>query len=306
MTSAAFIPHLVMYWSFGPEAYYSELTEIFFYLSAGVVVGVISQREAALRKRYQVLSEQLKVSYDRLHSQARQLVEAEELLGQSRRLSALGQVSATLAHEIKNPLASIRGTAEILMDDFPPGHGKREFMEIMMKEIERLNTSVEDILHYSRGERDRAGAPEPAAAIIRRVASLVEGRIREKSIRLDIAPVTGSDALLADGPRLSQVLMNVLLNAIDATPEGGRITIDHGRGDQGRFIRISDSGPGVKAMDAEAIFQPFVTFKENGTGLGLHISKTLMTGMGGSIDVASSPLGGACFTLLLPESPDTP
>ncbi|MFH1156166.1 MAG: ATP-binding protein [Pseudomonadota bacterium] len=307
LTSAAFIPHLVMFWAYGPEAYYSELTEIFFYLSAGIVVGIISQREAGLRRKYKVLSEQLKASYDRLHNQTRQLVEAEELLGQSQKLSALGQMSASLAHEIKNPLASIRGTAEILMDDFPEGHPKHEFMTIMMTEISRLNTSVQDILQYSRGGQvQNRVTPEPTALVLRRVSSLLEGQIRDKSIRLDMVADHDADACMSDGPKLSQVIMNILINAVEATPQGGHITIDYGIAADGQQIRICDSGPGIRTQDMETIFKPFVTFKPNGTGLGLHISRTIMATMGGAIEVSNAPSGGACFTLLLPETPKAP
>jgi signal transduction histidine kinase len=217
-------------------------------------------------------------------------------------------MSASLAHEIKNPLASIRGTAEILMDDFPQGHPKREFLDIMMAEISRLNTSVQDILHYSRAGRtqDRT-APEPASAVIRRVSSLLEGRFREKAIRLTVSRETEPDFIAADGPKLSQVLMNLLLNALEATPEGGFVTVEYGTGsDGGGFIRVCDSGPGVRPQDAETIFKPFVTFRKEGTGLGLYISKTLMEGMGGGIGVGEASQGGACFTLTLPEPTRTP
>ena len=112
LSCLAFVPHLFMFWASGPEAYYSELSEILFYLAAGVVIGLISSRENKLREKYKTLSEKLAGSYKRLHEQASQLVEAEKQLGQSQKLSLLGHVSASLAHEIKNPLTSLRSAVE--------------------------------------------------------------------------------------------------------------------------------------------------------------------------------------------------
>lgn len=300
----AFIPHLHLFHSMNYQFYLGELTEVILYYLAGIVVGGIASREFRLRRRYQDLSVKLEKSYRRLHEQTRLLLKVEEQLRTSQKLSALGRLAASLAHEIKNPLASIRGTAEILMDDFPEGHPKREFITIMMAEISRLNTSVQDILQYSRGEQAPGRTvPEPTVAIIRRVCSLVEGQIRGKSIRLDLTFGPGSDTGMADGPKLSQVILNVLLNAVEATPEKGHITIDHGLAGDGQQVRICDSGPGIRPQDAETIFKPFVTFKHNGTGLGLHISRTLMTTLGGTITANPTPSGGACFTLVLPETP---
>ena len=130
----SFIPHLYTFWYQGLEAYYSEFSEMFFYLMAGLVIGAISGREYRLRMKYQRLSERL---------------------------------SASLAHEIKNPLASIKGAAEILADEVDPGHPKAEFVGIMTSEISRLNSSVEEVLAYCRGaagqNRRQGVAPGPGA-----------------------------------------------------------------------------------------------------------------------------------------------
>lgn len=297
----AFVPHLFLFWARGPEAYYSELSEIVFYLAAGIVIGLISSRENRLREKYKTLSEKLAISYERLHDQASRLLEAEKQLGESQKLSMLGHVSASLAHELKNPLASIKGAAEILADELPQGHPKHEFIDIMRSEISRLNHSVEDVLSYCRGRRQaNQSKQESIAKIIHHVICLLETRFEEKSIALTVQADPGDD-FSTDEAAMIQVLMNILLNAVDAVGTKGRIMVEVERNEATRVIKISDDGPGIDADKAEDVFQSFVTFKEGGTGLGLSISKRIIESLGGTVEIRTSPLGGALFLIVLPE-----
>ncbi|MBU1342061.1 MAG: hypothetical protein KKE44_03245 [Proteobacteria bacterium] len=303
LSCLAFVPHLFLFWARGPEAYYSELSEIFFYLAAGLVIGLISSRENKLREKYKALSEKLAGSYKRLHDQASLLVEAEKQLGQSQKLSMLGHVSASLAHEIKNPLASIKGAAEILADEVPQGHPKYEFIEIMRSEISRLNHSVEDVLTYCRGKQHQVRSKqETIEKITSRVVSLLETRFKEKDIAVTIHRESYNQPFFADEAAMIQVLMNIMLNAVDAVGKNGRIMIDFDHLEKGCVIRISDDGPGIDDSMVKEVFQSFVTFKEDGTGLGLSISKRIIERLGGKIDIEKSSLGGAMFSIFLPEN----
>jgi len=213
----------------------------------------------------------------------------------------LGHVSASLAHELKNPLASIKGAAEILADELPQGHPKHEFIDIMRSEISRLNHSVEDVLNYCRGQQQESRSKqESIAGIIHQVVSLLEARFEEKSIALSVQ-ADPKDDFWVDEPSMIQVLMNILLNAVDAVGTRGRIRVEVGRRENMRLVKISDDGPGIDAAKAEDIFQSFVTFKEGGTGLGLSISKRMIESLGGKIEIGTSNLGGALFTIVLPE-----
>ncbi|MBU8909830.1 MAG: hypothetical protein KOO65_01045 [Desulfobacterales bacterium] len=302
LSCMAFVPHLYMFWARGPEAYYSELSEILFYLAAGVVIGLISAKENKLKEKYKSLSEKLAGSYKRLHDQASQLVEAEKQLGESQKLSLLGHVSASLAHEIKNPLASIKGAAEILADEVPENHPKHEFIEIMRSEISRLNHSVEDVLKYCRGQQQYDKVrKEPVGKIINRVVLLLEAGLKEKSIRVSIQAESDEKEFVTDEAALIQVLMNIMINAVDAVEKNGRIIIEFGKYKSGCLIRISDDGPGIDKGLVAKVFQSFVTFKEEGTGLGLSISKRIVESLGGKIVIEESTLGGAAFLIFLPE-----
>ncbi len=299
LSCLSFIPHLYMFWAQGPEAYYSELSEIIFYMAAGLVIGFISSRENKLRKK-------LATSYKRLHKQAKRLVRAEKQLGQSQKLGMLGHVSASLAHEIKNPLASIKGAAEILADEVPKGHPKHEFIDIMKSEISRLNNSVEDVLKYCQGQQlTNKTKLEPINKILNMVLSLIDNRIKEKQITIMNSSNKNinneTPDFLADSTAMIQVLLNILLNAVDAVGKHGQITINHSPENEGYRIDISDNGPGVAEHIEGDIFEPFVTFKDGGTGLGLSITKKLLKSIGGDISLVESGSGGARFNIYLPK-----
>lgn len=301
LSSIAFIPHVLLYVGRGVEHYLSELTEIVLYLAAGSVTGIIAGREARLRAQYENLSEKLKKSYKRLHKETEQLIEAEEQLAVSRKLSALGQLSASLAHEIKNPLSSIKGTAEILLDDFPEGHPKREFVEILRKEAARLNNTVEEVLRYSRGQRGKEESTAPLSGVVSRTIKLLDSRLRDKAIQFSLKGREQGDGFYVADDKISQVVLNIMLNGIDAVPKGGRISLELIKEAHGCSVIFTDDGPGVPDSAKESIFDPFFSGKEDGTGLGLLISRKIVESYGGSITVTDSKEGGACFTVFLPE-----
>jgi len=302
MSSIAFIPHLLLYLGQEPDIYMSELTEIILYFGAGTVVGLIAGKQARLRESYRLLSEKLKKSYARLHDETELLIEAEEQLSASQKLSALGQLSASLAHEIKNPLSSIKGTAEILLDEFPPMHPKREFVDILFKEVDRLNTTVNGILHYSRSRSGKNSPSEPLTDIIGGVARLLDSRLKKKSIDFDILGNSMAKDYHIEREKLSQVFLNIILNAIDAVPKGGKIRVRMEKKPGSLAVQVSDNGPGIAAEVKERVFLPFYTEKEGGTGLGLPISRKIVESYGGRITVSDTNNGGACFTIFLPQS----
>ncbi|MFC1837217.1 sensor histidine kinase [Thermodesulfobacteriota bacterium] len=303
MSSIAFIPHVLLYIGEGAGTYLSELTEIILYLAAGTVTGIIAGRESRLRNRYKVLSEKLENSYEKLHSETQLLLEVEEQLSAAQKLSALGQLSASLAHEIKNPLSSIKGTAEILLDEFPDGHPKKEFVEIMLKESTRLNNTVEEVLGFSRrGIQGKAEEEtEPLHRVIDRVTSLLASQLKKKSIRLTVTGwETGKDCIVAS-EKFSQVFLNIILNGIDAVPPKGEITVETSKNADGCIISVKDNGPGIPDEQKDKIFGPFFSTKDGGTGLGLSISRKIIESYGGTLTLSNAENGGACFTLFIPE-----
>jgi signal transduction histidine kinase len=214
-----------------------------------------------LRDKYKLLSEKLEKSYDKLHRETELLIEVEEQLSATQKLSALGQLSASLAHEIKNPLSSIKGTSEILLDEFPEGHPKREFVEILLKETSRLNETVNEVLQFSRrgqqGQDKTDAVMEPLSQVIDRVRSLLSSHLQKKTISLIVKGWEAGKKFNVAGDKFSQVFLNIILNAIDAVPRKGIIIVDISRQTEGISISVTDNGPGIPDALRERIFVPF-------------------------------------------------
>lgn len=321
LSSVAFIPHLLLFAGHGFQSYYSELTEILLYIAAGLVVGIITERERKLRIGYQQVSNQLEESYEHLHEGAAQLIEAEEQLAASQKMSALGEMAASLAHEVRNPLSSIRGTAEILLDDYPLGHPKREFVEILLKESEHLDETLKNTLDFSKTNDFDVEENDSISSIIRKQKLLLSPRLKKEKINFELNYLDSGENFLVPAARISQVLFNVLINGIEAlgvsapsvqVSDGDRLNVEQ-QGTSARIrldlemttngcrLHICDSGPGIGDELKERIFESFYTGKKEGTGLGLAISRKIVERYGGSLTVTDSDLGGACFSLYLPS-----
>jgi signal transduction histidine kinase len=229
------------------------------------------------------------------------------------RLAALGEMAAGLAHEIRNPLAAIKGATQYLDPRRLPRED-REFLEIIVDEVDRLNGVVTQFLDYSRPLKSTF-APGDVGEILQRTFRLLAPQIPGGiEVQLDPAPELG--AVNCDPEQLKQVFLNLALNAFQAMPEGGRlrVTASLSRDELARWreprhrddrveVRFRDTGPGIPAEARENIFVPFYTTKEKGTGLGLAISQRIVKSHGGSITVVAPPEGGAEFVVSLPCLP---
>ncbi len=301
LTSLGFIPHLLIFRGFGFESYLSELIEVFLYLSIGTIIGYISGKEMKLKSRYKQISEKLEVSYEHLHEETRLLIEVEERLRQNQKLSALGEVSASVAHEIKNPLASIKGVSEILADEFGEEHPKKEFMDIMKNEINRLDMTVTDMLKSIKSPvKKRMVELKNLTDILDSILVLLNERIKENDIRIRQNIKPDIKHIKLENRSVYQIFFNLILNALDSVEKNGMIRISSERMENNLIVRIEDNGPGVSADSTDHIFKPFFSSKKNGTGLGLSIVKRIVESLNGKISIEKSDLGGADFKVVLP------
>jgi two-component system sensor histidine kinase PilS (NtrC family) len=224
----------------------------------------------------------------------------EEQVKRAERLAVLGRVAAGVAHEIRNPLASISGSIELLKGELPAGDDNHSLMEIVLREVDRLNGLVTDLLDYAR---PRSPAPEAME-----LAPLVEETTRvfgqDRSTSVPPVRVVGTDVvipLLADPAQLRQVLWNLLRNAAEATPEGGgEIVVTLGVEDDVATLTVADQGVGIPVEEQERIFEPFYTTKTRGSGLGLPTVHRIVTEHGGTVTLESLPGSGTRVVVRLP------
>jgi two-component system sensor histidine kinase HydH len=222
-----------------------------------------------------------------LHQQAR-----ERQLEQERRLAGLGRMSAVLAHEIRNPLASLKGNAQLLVRALPEGDKPRAKAQLLVDEAIRLERLTNDLLDFARAG-ELAVADSDPAALVREVAAELDGA----RIRVD---ATGAPARWPlDAARMRRVLANLLDNATWAGD--GEVVATVARERDELVIAVRDHGPGVKDEDLPRLFEPFFTRRVQGTGLGLAIAKRLVELHGGTIAAANAEGGGARFTVRIPR-----
>lgn len=221
------------------------------------------------------------------------------------RVAVAGELAGIMAHEVRTPLNALSINAQLAERALRRGGNDEtdralELLGMLRGEIERINGLLHEYLQVLRHP-----APHPARRFslpqaLRDALRFVEPKARDCQVRLELVLAPEVDELLGDESRLRQVLLNIVLNAIQAMPRGGLVHISTARVADHVLIVIQDTGPGIASEAINRIFQPFVTTKEQGTGLGLAISSRLVREMGGTIVVASQPGQGACFEIRLP------
>ena len=300
--SIVYAPHILFQWGGQISVEMEKYLEIVLYNIVGGVTGLLAQRERERSLELQKTAAGLEESYHKLQAQSERLIAIEEQLRRAEKLSTLGEMAAVLAHEIRNPLGSIRGTAQILRDDYLPGEPKYEFIEIQIKETERLNRVVEDFLRMARPqavEMKRCSLREELDPI----ATLLSNDAHERGVSL-VLHYDGPKAqalVKGDGEKLRQAFLNIIINALQATPRGGAVTITTRQSDSCHEILFNDNGPGIAAEALPRIFEPFFTTKTDGTGLGLAITKKIIEGHGGSLDIESLVGQGTSVVVRLPK-----
>jgi signal transduction histidine kinase len=298
--SIVYAPHVLFQWGGHMTLELEKYLEILLYNVVGSVTGLLAQRERERGVELERTAEGLEQSYKKLQEQSEQLIAIEKNLRSAEKLSTLGEMAAVLAHEIRNPLGSIRGTAEILRDDYQPGEPKYEFIDIQIKETERLNRVVEDFLRMAKPQLiDKV--PCYIKAELETVATLVVNDARQRQIAINLTLPAAEIVIYGDGEKLRQAFLNIVINALHATPVGGTVTIELSPADSCVEIRIHDSGEGIAPGNMQLIFEPFFTTKADGTGLGLAITRKIIEGHGGTLHIESTIGQGTTVTIRLPQ-----
>lgn len=235
----------------------------------------------------------------------------KEQLARADRLATIGEMAAAIAHEIRNPLTGIRGVLSVLSRDFPEDDARRGIIRQTNQLVDRLSKSVDDILHYSRPSPPRLQSVH-LSEIVTPVVSLLSGEARKAGVALitETASVDGSRKANVDPHQIQQVLVNLILNALQATPAGGevhiRATSSSVEGQQQIVLEIEDNGKGMNPGEVEKAFHPFFSTKAHGTGLGLAIAKQVVERHAGRISLSSTLGKGTLVRVEIPAGHATP
>jgi len=272
------LPYIFTIAGTNPHELSGELVEIVFYFAIAILTGSLVDREFRIRRKQQKTQLQLE---------------------RSQKLSMVGRMAASVAHEIKNPLASIKGAVEILRDNTTSETVKDEFAEIVSKEIKRIDRTIGEFLEFARPRETRLEKLNLSQALRSSLKQIETHAAKNKiELRSDIE----EDVIIrGDEEKMHQVVLNLLLNAMEASEPGAvvNVTLSHNSSGTVRLV-ISDNGKGIEETELERVFEPFYTTKSSGTGLGLTVVKSIIEKHQGEITLDSTAGKGTTVTVSLP------
>jgi signal transduction histidine kinase len=223
----------------------------------------------------------------------------EAALRRADRLRAVGRMAANMAHEIRNPLNGIRLTMQMLKQKLGTNGIQPNDLDLVIGEVDRLNALLSDLLAF-RDARKPSLAAQKLLPIVERCVDLLRLQAQERDVRMHIRVDDPEASAAVDEKQLTQVLTNLVLNALAAVPANGTIDLRLSRNGKGPLIEVHDSGPGVAPELREHLFEPFYTTRDEGIGLGLAVSRELISGMGGTLEYRDDGTG-ATFAIHLPD-----
>jgi len=314
--SIIYFPHIMLQWGGLVLDNLMRFMQIFLFNIIGYITGLKAQGEREEKERFQKAAKELQTALEKQKQQSDMISDMEQQLRASDRLATIGELVASLAHEVRNPLGSIRGAVDIIRDAVPEDVKKLEFFDILIQDTQRLNTVVENYLSFVRKQSTHVQNYD-LQDTIRNIIVMLETRARKNNITFKTEYIDKALVTNGDPTHLWQAIMNILLNAIQAMQDSGTIFItinevseqeasnmlkNNNQNKEYKFAKISirDQGPGMEADTLEKIFRPFYTSRSEGTGLGLAIVKRLADENNWHIDVNSIPGSGTEFIILVP------
>ncbi len=238
-----------------------------------------------------------------IEKRAREQIKLKEQLGRAEHLSTLGEMVAAVSHEIRNPLGIIMSSAELLKKKTISNTSSSAIPDIIVEEAGRLNNIITDFLNFAKPKTPNFVACR-IEDILEKNITFFASDIKDKAYRIEKKTPTDLPRIVADPNMLYQAFLNLLINARQAMPDGGKIMIELSANDSKIKIHFEDEGPGIQPDVLNKIWDPFFTTKETGTGLGLGIVKNIIEAHGGQISFENRPVKGARMTIELPLQPE--
>jgi two-component system sensor histidine kinase HydH len=268
-----FSPYVVARWQGLSLEEFDTLLEGFLYIAAAFIVGFLAEREKKEREA--------------------------RIAGE--RLAAIGKAASEVAHDMKTPLMAIGGFTNQVLRSLGPEDPKRKKLDIVLQETARMESMVREMLDFGRPlqlERAQTNLNE----LVRHAIEVSQPLAKEAGVKLELYFEPGLPSMPLDAPRIKQVILNLVANAIQASPVGEKVRATTSVMKNASVLEVSDSGFGIKEQDHERLFQPFFSTKKEGTGLGLAIVKKIVEAHGGEIAFHTNPDRGVTFVVSLPLS----
>src|SRR5574341_1014273 len=241
--------------------------------------------------------------YERLKQANSELKKTQELLLQNEKLAALGKFAASVAHEVNNPLGIIKNYLHLISQSAGKEESQTEYLKIVQEEIERISKIIQGLLSFYKPEAEGKLAPTNVAQVLEDTLKFVAGQMQEKNLNLVNQVPSRLPMVLGSGEELKQVFLNLLMNAKDFTPQGGKIEVKASVQDRKVRIEFSDSGCGIPKENRNKVFEPcFTTKNGKGAGLGLSVCYGIIQRHKGSIIAENIKEGGSRFVICLPIS----
>ncbi len=299
-----FFSQIPAYLYLDPASRQEELPEFLVFGIIFFIVGLLVQSSSDAHRRQLAaqteLNEQLLANQAALQDSLARLKEAEENLRRKERLAAMGEMSAGIAHEIRNPLGIISSSIQLIakkLADTPAG--VQQLIDIIKEETNRINGLITDFISFGRPAPPVLQPCNPAT-FLQRAAEHAKGLARRQGTRIEVDTENAMPSVMADPEMMQQVLLNLLLNALAAVGADGDIRL-RGHTDNSRiYLAVEDNGCGIPPEIRDKIFDPFFTTRADGTGLGLANAYRMVELHGGDIEVQSTPGEGSIFTVCLP------
>lgn len=227
----------------------------------------------------------------------------EEELRRSERLAALGRLVTGIAHELRNPLSVVRTTVQLMETAFPEAQGIDEYIRVIKEQVDRQNRIIQELLDFGRPGKNYL-LPVDVNRLLEKVLTFTSPLLRENRVKLNLETSGQLPLIEADGEKIKQVFVNLILNSVAAMPGGGSLTIKTYAQNGRVCAEFKDTGCGIAPEDLPKIFDPFYTTRDEGTGLGLAISHQIIKSHGGTIEVTETGPRGTTFKIELPVLPE--
>lgn len=292
IVAAVQTPHIAQTWTTLHTYAVGQILEMPLFCAAGVLTGILVTRDRRQRAELARTTEQLGKAYDQLRQNFDQMKRAE-------RLYAAGQLAAGLAHEIRNPLASIAGASGILQRNAHLEDTHLKVLRVIDKECQRLTQMLSNFLDFAR-PRSLKYQDVDIEVVLQSVMELAAHACGSKPVVLRKEVQPDLPRFRCDPEMMKQLLLNLVINAIQATPEAGAVTIAAAVRDGNMLLRVLDEGCGVPIENRDNIFDPFFTTKEGGTGLGLSVAHQIASQHDGVLTAEANADRGMTFTAVLP------